>query len=64
MGRGAPPRTDRFTRDRPGTRCREGWVVPQRRSEQMRRMSPLSPPGLDPRTVQPVASRHGDCGSY
>jgi hypothetical protein len=29
---------------------------PQKRSERMRKISP--PPGFDPRTVQPVASRY------
>jgi hypothetical protein len=32
---------------------------PQSRSGQVRKISP--PPGLDPRTVQPVASRYTDC---
>jgi len=32
---------------------------PQDRSEQVRKISP--PPGFDPRTVQPVASRYTDC---
>jgi len=32
--------------------------VPQSRSGQVRNISP--PPGFDPRTVQPVASRHTD----
>jgi len=33
-------------------------VGPQGRSEQVRKISP--PPGFDPRTVQPVASRYTD----
>ena len=33
-------------------------VGPQGRSEQARKISP--PPGFDPQTVQPVASRHSD----
>jgi hypothetical protein len=32
---------------------------PQSRSGWVRKISP--PPGLDPRTVQPVASRYTDC---
>jgi len=32
---------------------------PQGRSGQVRKISP--PPGFDPRTVQPVASRYADC---
>jgi hypothetical protein len=32
---------------------------PQHRSERLRKISPS--PGLDPRTVQPVASRYTDC---
>jgi hypothetical protein len=32
---------------------------PQGRSRQVRKNSP--PPGLDPRTVQPIASRYTDC---
>ena len=32
---------------------------PQSRSRQVRKIS--SPPGFDPRTVQPVASRYTDC---
>jgi hypothetical protein len=32
---------------------------PKGRSERVRKISP--PPGLDPRTVQPVASRYTDC---
>ena len=36
---------------------RLGW--PQGRSGRVRKISP--PPGFDPRTVQPVASRYTDC---
>jgi hypothetical protein len=35
--------------------------VPQDRSGQVRKISP--PPGFDPRTVQPVASRYTDGGT-
>ena len=34
---------------------------PQGRSRRVRKISP--PPGFDPRTVQPVASRYSDCAS-
>ena len=44
-----------YPRERPGTNCIGGWVGPQGRSGQVRKISP--PPGFDPRTVQPVASR-------
>jgi hypothetical protein len=33
--------------------------VPQERSGRVRKISP--PPGFDPRTIQPVASRYTDC---
>ena len=37
-----------------------GWLGgPRARSERLRKISP--PPGFDPRTVQPVASRYTDC---
>ena len=46
-GGGLAPRPGRLTpRERSGTHCIGGWV---------RKISP--PPGSDPRTVQPVASR-------
>jgi hypothetical protein len=44
--------------NRPGTYCTEDWVGPQGRSGRVRKIS--SPPGFDPRTVQPVASRYTD----
>jgi hypothetical protein len=43
---------------RPDTHCTRGWVGPQGRSGRVRKISP--PPGFDPRTVQPVASRCTD----
>jgi len=47
----------RFTpRERPGTHCIGGWVGP--RAGEMRKITPT--PGSEPRTVQPVASRHTD----
>jgi hypothetical protein len=42
-----------YPRERPGTHCTGG------RSGRVRKISP--PPGFDPRTVQPVASRYTDC---
>jgi hypothetical protein len=49
------PRPGRFTpRKRPGTHCIGGWVG--LRTGQ--KISP--PPGFDPRTVHPVASRYTD----
>ena len=44
--------------ERPGTYCIGGWVGPRDRSGRVRKIS--SPPGFDPRTVQPVASRYTD----
>ena len=46
-----------FPRERPGAHCIGGWVGPSADlSVQGRKTSP--PPKFDPRTVQPVASRH------
>ena len=42
----------------PGTHCIGGWVGPQGQSGRVRKIS--LPPGFDPRTVQPVASRYTD----
>jgi hypothetical protein len=47
-----------YSRERPGTHCTGGWGGPQGRSGQVRKIVP--PPGFDPRTVQPVASRYTD----
>jgi hypothetical protein len=48
-----------YPRERPGTHCTGGWVGgPQDRSVQVRKIS--TPPGFDPQTVQPVASRYTD----
>ena len=53
------PRPGRFTpRERPGILCIGGWVGP--RSGRVRKILPPSPPGFDPRTVHPVASRYTD----
>jgi len=40
---------------RPGTHCTGGWVGPI-----VGYGRPPPPPGIDPRTVQPVASRYTD----
>jgi hypothetical protein len=42
-------------RERPGTRCLGGWVGPTAGLDRCEKSRP--PPGFDPRTVQPVASR-------
>jgi hypothetical protein len=47
--------------ERPGTHCAGGWVGPRGWSGQVRKISP--PPGFDPRTIQPVASRYTDYGT-
>jgi hypothetical protein len=53
------PRPGRFTPGKErGTHCTGGWVGPQGGSVRVRKISP--PPGFDPRTVQPVASRYTD----
>ena len=43
---------------RPSTHCYSRLGGPPFRSERVRKTSP--PPGLDPRTVQPIASRYTD----
>jgi len=45
-----------YPRERPGTRCEGGWVGP--RADLVRKISP--PPGFDPCTTQPLASRYTD----
>jgi len=52
-GRSLPPVKTRY----PLYRRLDG---PQGRSGQVRKISPLPPPGFDPWTVQPVASRYTD----
>ena len=44
--------------ERPGTHCIGGWVGPRARLDGCGKSRP--PPGFDPRTVQPVASRYAD----
>ena len=46
-----------YPQERPGTHCTGGWVGP-RAGLDVRKIS--SPPGFDPRTVQPVVSRYSD----
>ena len=45
-------------RERPGTHCIGGWVGPRAGLDGCGKSRP--PPGFDPRTVQPVASRYTD----
>jgi hypothetical protein len=45
-------------RERPGTHCIGGWVGPRAGLDGCGKFRP--PPGFDPRTVQPVASRYTD----
>ena len=54
------PRLGRFTSGkRPGTFRTRGWVGPRVGLDEYGKSRP--PPGFDPRTVQPVASRCTDC---
>jgi len=48
-----------YPRERPGTHCIGGWVGPRAGLDGGGKIS--LPPGFDPRTVQPVASRYTDC---
>ena len=47
-----------YPRERPGTHCIEGWLDPRAVLDGCGESRPQ--PGLDPRTVQPVASRYTD----
>ena len=47
------------SRKRPSTHCTRGWVGPRAGLDGCGKSRP--PPGFDPRTVQPVASRYTDC---
>jgi hypothetical protein len=47
---------------RPGTHCIGGWVGPRAGLDCCEKISP--PPGLDPRTAQPVASRYTEIYTY
>jgi len=46
-----------YHREKPGTHCTGGWVSPR---PVWSGAENLPPPGFDPRTVQPVASRYTD----
>ena len=47
-----------YTRERPGTHCVGDWVGPRARLDECGNSRP--PPGFDPRTVHPGASRYTD----
>ena len=47
-----------YPRERPGIHCTGGWVGPRAGLDWCGKSRP--PPGFDPRTVQPVASRYND----
>jgi hypothetical protein len=44
--------------EKPGTHCTGGWVGPRAGLDVCEKSRP--PPGVDPLTVQPVASRYTD----
>ena len=48
-----------YPKERPVTHCTGGWVGPRAGLDGCGKSHP--PPGFDPRTVQPVASRYTDC---
>ena len=47
-----------YPQERPGTHCAGGWVGPRAGLDRCEKSRP--PPGFDPRTVRPVASRYTD----
>ena len=47
-----------YAREKPVTHCTGGWVGPKAGLDMWGKSHP--PLGLDPRTVQPVASRYTD----
>ena len=47
-----------YSRKRPGTHCIRGWVGPKAGLDEYGISRP--PPGFDPYTVQPIASRYTD----
>jgi hypothetical protein len=49
-----------YPRERPGTHCTGGWVVPRAGLDRWEESRPTPLPRFDPRTVQPVASRYTD----
>jgi len=53
------PLYGRYPREWPCVQCAGGWVGPRAGLDGCRISRP--PPKFDPRTVQPVASRHTDC---
>ena len=48
-----------YPRERPGTHCIRGWVGSRASLDGCGKFRP--PPGFDPPTVQPIASRYTDC---
>ena len=48
-----------YSKERPGTHYLVGWVSPRAGLDGCEKSRP--PPGFDPLTVQPVASRCTDC---
>jgi hypothetical protein len=51
-----------YPRERPGTHCTGGWVGPRASLDRCGNSRP--PPGFDPRTVHPVASRYTDKATW
>ena len=51
-----------YSRERPGTPFYRRMGGSQGRSERVRKIS--APPGFDPRTIQPVASRYTDYANF
>jgi len=47
-----------YPRERPGTHCMRGWVGPRAGLDKCGKSR--APPGFDPWTDQPVASRYTD----
>ena len=48
-----------YPQERPGTHCIGGWLGPRAGLDGCGKSRP--PPGFDPRTVQPIASRYTNC---
>jgi len=64
LGGWLAPRSGHFTpRERPGTQCTGGLVDPRGQSGQVRKISPPTTQGFDPRTV-PSGSESLYCLSY
>jgi hypothetical protein len=51
-----------YSRERPGTHWTGDWMDPRAGLDRCGKSRP--PPGFDPRTVQPVASRYTDCATW